>query len=569
MAIHDNGSPPGGRHAEPALVHHPAALATLAFENAEAGLAIIDQGGRLLAVNSFFRDLAGIPLDQALSDIDIGRLMPIGSALSLSLTPSRPGQGEWHEVYLSDAEGNEGELLLSVTALDGDGSRLLTLVPRGLLTGSMPARDALTGLGSPGLFRDRLKHAIARAERHERPLAILLVELDRSHRRAGLMRWQRWQLQEQVTRRLSRVLREEDSLARLGEGRWGVIIEHPVTPQSLHAVALRLEEAMDAPFDQEGDSALLTLSIGIARFPEDAEDGAALMEEVALALGQSRRLGPGTHAFRDRGLRKHIEARESLLVQLQEALLSPTGHFQLVFQPQCDAETGRWVGLEALVRWPRPRQGMTYPGELLPAVTELGEQVRLDRWVLGQVIALRAAWQASGVGLASLPLSVNLMAETLEQEVFDGCPLDHFLKRYPQPLEGLCLELPAAVLDGLGENRRHLLKRLQRMGVTLVADGLGTAPVSLVALPALGVSGAKLAPAMMAEMDQSKLVRQGARGLIAGLHELGLATVAVGVESSEQFERVKRLGVAGVQGHYLCPPLTADELAARWGQDQP
>ena len=400
-------------------------------------------------------------------------------------------------------------------------------------------------------------------------LAILLVELDRPPRRAELARWERWQLLEQVTRRLRRVLREEDSLARLGEGRWGVIIEHPLTPQSLHTVALRLEEAMDAPFEQEAGSALMTLSIGIARFPGDASEGGELMEEAALALGQSRRLGPGTHAFRERGLRKHIEARETLLGQLQEALLSPTGHFQLVFQPQCDAETGRWLGLEALVRWPRPRHGMTYPGELLPAVTELGEQVRLDRWVLGQVIELRAAWQASGLGLGSLPLSVNLMAETLEQEVFDGCPLDHFLKRYPQPLTGLCLELPAAVLDGLGENRRHLLKRLQRMGVTLVADGLGTAPVSLVALPALGVSGAKLAPAMMAEMDQSRLVRQGARGLIAGLHELGLATVAVGVETAEQFERVRRLGVAGVQGHYLCPPLAADELAARWKQDQP
>ncbi|MBE0490483.1 MAG: PAS domain-containing protein, partial [Halomonas sp.] len=140
MAIRDNGFPPGGRHAEPVLVHHPVALATLAFDNAEAGLAIIDGGGRLLAVNAFFRELAGVPPDQALPDIDIGRLMPIVSALSLSLSPSHPVQGEWHELYLSDAEGNEGELLLSVRALDGDGSRLLTLVPRGLITGGVPAR---------------------------------------------------------------------------------------------------------------------------------------------------------------------------------------------------------------------------------------------------------------------------------------------------------------------------------------------------------------------------------------------------------------------------------------------
>jgi diguanylate cyclase (GGDEF)-like protein len=538
------------------------ALASLAFEGASVGLATLDVEGRLLTANANFRHLAGLSSGQPLQDVEIARLLPIGSALSRPA--SQRDQAEWHEVYLLDAQAESGELLLSVTALSDDGLRLLTLVPRGLVTEGALGRDALTGLGSPALFRDRLEHALVRAERHEHSLAIMLVELNLPPQRDGRERWQRWQLLEQVSRRLRRVLRAEDSLARLGEGSWGVLIEQPLTAQALHAVALRLEEAMDAPFEKRGSSTLVTLSIGIARYPEDAGGVEELMASAGVALKKARRLGAGGHAFRDPQVRREVEAQEVVLEQLQEALLSPAAHFHLVFQPLCDAETGRWVGLEALVRWSRPGHGVAYPSQLLPAIQELGAQVRLDRWVLEQAIETRAAWQRSGLAVGALPLSVNLTLETLDQNVFDGCPLDHFLKRYAPTLAGLCLEIPAAALGGLGEEHRHLLKRLQRQGVALVADGLESSPVSLVALAALGVGGAKLAPAIVAEMDQSQLVRRGARGLIAGLRELGLTTVAVGVASKSQYDRVRRLGVTGLQGNYLCPPLYADELQARW-----
>ncbi|WP_404298410.1 EAL domain-containing protein [Halomonas sp.] len=564
MASDDNKPPPEGKRGGQAspVALHPVALAGLGFENAQVGIAITDAVGKLRAANTCFRSLLGIPSDLALAGIDIVTLLPLGSALFMASSQWDPS--EWHEIYLADVEGNEADLLLSVTALEADASRLLTLVPRSLVAHGIHTRDALTRLGSPSLFQDRLIHALTRAERHGHPLAILLMELDPSPRRAGLVHWQRWRLLEQVTQRLQRVLRKEDSLARLGEGRWGVIIEHPLTPQSLQTVALRLAEAMDAPFESEFADRLMTLSIGIARFPEDAEDITGLISEASQALAQTRRHGPGSHAFRDSRLGKHLEAHVAFLMQLHEALLSPSRHFHLLFQPQCDALTGRWVGIEALVRWSRTRHGTVYPSQLLPAIEELGESIRLDRWVLEQVIQQRSTWQASGLGLASLPLGVNLMAETLDQDVFDGCPLDHFLQRYPQALEGICLEFPASVIEGLVDHHRHLLKRLQQMGIGLVVDGLGTSPVSLVTLPALGLSGAKLAPAMMTEMEHGKLVLEGVRGLLAGMRALGIPTVAVGVETAEQLARVKQLGIESIQGHVFCPPLTAGELAARW-----
>lgn len=559
MAINQIGSPSGGRPAASGVGRHPVALASLAFEGAGVGLATLDVEGRLLTANACFRRLVGLSPDQSLGGVAILGLLPIGSALTKSAPqPARP---EWHEVCLPDDQAGSGELLLSVTPLPADGLRLLTLVPRRLVMEGAFGRDALTGLGGAALFRDRLEHALVRAARHEHLLAILLVELNLPSQHGGQ---ERRQLLEQVSRRLGRVLRAEDSLALLGDERWGVLIEQPLSAQSLHAVALRIEEAMDAPFESRGRSALASLSIGISRYPEDGEDVDELMESAAVALSKARRQGAGGHVFCDLQIRREIEAREELLEQLQEALLFPADHFHLVFQPQFDVETGGWVGLEALVRWSRPGHGVTYPSRLLPAIQELGAQVRLDRWVLEQAMEARAAWQRAGLAVGALPLSVNLAPETLDQNVFDGCPLDHFLKRSAQPLAGLCLEIPAAALGALGEEHRHLVKRLQRQGVTLVADGLEGGPVSLVAMAALGVCGAKLAPAIVAEMDRSQPAWRGARGLTAGLRELGLAIVAVGVESRSQYERVRGLGVTGLQGNYLCPPLEADELLARW-----
>src|SRR5690554_2165400 len=331
MAINQSGPSPGGRPTGPGVGHHPVALASLAFQNAGVGLATIGAGGRLLTANAVFCQLVGLSDKELANSVDIDKLLPVGEALSRAGIQGEPGG--WHEVYLLDAQAEGGELLLSVMDLEAEGIRLLTLVPRSLIAGGAPSRDALTGLGSPALFHDRLEHALKRAERHGHSLAIMLVELDLPSRRISQERWQRWQLLGQVTRRLRRVLREEDSLARLGEGRWGVLIEQSDTPQALHAVALRLEEAMDAPFRQAAVRTLLTLSIGIARYPEDAEDIESLMASAQLALKRSRRLGPGLHAFRDSRVHRNILAHEALLEQLQDALSCPDPHFHLMFQP--------------------------------------------------------------------------------------------------------------------------------------------------------------------------------------------------------------------------------------------
>jgi predicted signal transduction protein with EAL and GGDEF domain len=151
-----------------------------------------------------------------------------------------------------------------------------------------------------------------------------------------------------------------------------VLLEHPVSPQSLHAAAQRFQEAMDAPFEASGRPLLLTTSIGISRYPQDGSDEAELLAGAERALVRARKTGLGCHDFLDKGLIGRLEEEEVLQHQLQEALLSPEDHFHLVYQPIISVDQETCLGLESLVRRIHPDKGVLYPHDFLPEASVLG-----------------------------------------------------------------------------------------------------------------------------------------------------------------------------------------------------
>ena len=243
--------------------HHPAALASLAFEGARFGLATLDADDRLLTANASFRDLMGLSSEQPLHDIEIARLLPIGSALSCSA--SQLVREGWYEVYSRDPQAESGELLLSVTALEEDGIRLLTLMPRRMVSGGGVSRDALTGLGSPALFRDRLEHALVRAERHEHSFAIMLVELNLPPRPAGLVRWQRWQLLEQVSRRIDKIV-------------------DAITTVSIQTNMLAVNGAIEAARAGEFGKGFMVVSTDIRNLARDSSENAERIKDLVKSV---------------------------------------------------------------------------------------------------------------------------------------------------------------------------------------------------------------------------------------------------------------------------------------------
>ena len=561
MASNASGPPtlPSSGKGRGAVSAHPARQASLAFERAPVGLATLDGEGRLLATNPRFCELVGLPAGTLRGRL-VHELLPIGGALAAD--SEEEATTTWYQLQLSTDREPSGDLLLAVGGDAEAEVRLLTVVRRDEMTGTTE-HGALTGSTSQGLFQDRLRHAMERADRLDQGLALLLIQLDgfrASSREAtpvvetGLVC--------QVARRIRQTFRQEDTVAWFGQTRWGVLIEHPVTPESLQTTALRFEEAMDAPFHLSGQMELLTTSIGIARYPEDAEQEDELMENAKAAMERATLSGPGHHDFFEPRLRRRLEQRAAFLHQLQEALLSPGRHFHLVYQPQFDLASGRCCGLEALVRWQHPRLGLLYPRDILPMASELDQLIRLDRWVVDESILQHARWSAEESPLAALNISVNLDPSMLEQSVFDGRPLDHYLRQQSARLDWLNLEIKASGLDVMGEAHVHLLKRVRQLGVSLVVDDLGTAPISLPRLASLPLSRAKLNRELVIGLGRRASSERVLAAMLAGLEALGLETVAVGVETEAQHAAVSALGISVVQGNFFSSPMAANGLVA-------
>ncbi|MFY0989066.1 EAL domain-containing protein [Halomonas sp. C05BenzN] len=557
----DASEPPSGPPSsspERRISVHPAGQPALAFQHAPVGLAMVDGSGLLREANPRFCDLAGLSL-RAMRGRRVVDLLPVAEALAAA--GAEEGEPAWHALELDEPTGEPRELLIAVQAVDAGNTRLLTLVAVDEFMAAMSGQDALTGLASAWLFQDRLIHAMERADRLDQGLALLLIELDGHTALAGeigpaVAR----ELECQVARRIERTFRSEDSVARLGPGRWGVVIEHPVSPLSLQTAAQRFQEAMDAPFDAAGQPLLLTTSIGIARYPEDGEGDEELMERAGEALSRAGMAGPGRHDFFDAGLRRRLEERVTFQRQLLEALLSPGKHFHIVYQPQVNPADGRCQGLEALVRWRHPRRGLLHPRDFLPEAAELGQLIRLDRWVLERVILQHRQWREEGSMLATLGVSVNLDTAMLEQSVFDSRPLDHFLRQQAENLAWLSLEIDGAGLAAMGEAHAHLLKRLGQLGITLVADELGCKPLDLLQLAGLPVSRAKVSRRLVSGIGRRASADRTLAALGPCLAALGMRTVVVGIETDAQLEAAREQGFALLQGNLFAPPLEVAEL---------
>lgn len=553
-----------GQQAPAEVGQLPAALSRLAAEQSPVGMVLLDVDHRIRWTNAGFRALLEAP------DLD-----PLGASISdfitrpAFLTPddeASPGPlgSDWQQLRLGPA----GRLVLvsATPAVDRgpDDLRLLTFVdsqeaPAAGATRPPPLfHDSLNRLASVWLFEDRFRHAMERARRPDQEVALLLVRLD--HREALLGRLGPEALESvvsQVERRLAQTLRREDSLSRLGDGCWGALIEHPLSPEGLQTAALRCLEAMDAPFRVQGRSQLLTLSIGIAIAPEDGDSAEQLLGCAEVALEQA---GPSRHAFFDEGLKRRLCRDLAFRQELQEALLEPDRHFRVYFQPLVDLRSGRCVGLEALVRWQHPVHGLLVPGRFLPMVAELGQQVRLDRWVIASVIAQHARWREQGSWLAELGVAVNAEVGLLDQATFDRRPLDVFLRQQALEPGWLTVELAQQDLVAQSKAQVHLLRRLSALGVQLVVNDVGAAPLDLLGLASLPVSRVKLSHRLSAALVPGSPERPALAALLHCLGVLELEAVLVGIETREQLEAAVGMGITLAQGHRLGEPQPPETL---------
>ncbi|WP_081948879.1 putative bifunctional diguanylate cyclase/phosphodiesterase [Litchfieldella xinjiangensis] len=557
---------------------HRRMFAELAFEHGPVGLVITDANHRVLTANPTFTTITGYN-NQGVVGWDIERFhsqdqQPEYQRIRQALAESGYWQGE---VHCHRKNGERYPELLAIEAIHDTQGQVTHYVRAFLDITSIKQTesqlrqkahyDPLTGLANRLLLRDRLEHAIRHAERQEHALALLFLDLDGFKRiNDSLGHAAGDQLLIQAARRLGRLLREQDTLARFGGDEFIILIERDVSEASAQAVALRLQEALEPPFWIAGQHLPVSASIGIALYPKDSIEADDLIRQADSAMYAAKRAGHGQYAFVDKALGRDLQRQLKREMALHEAIHMPDRHFRLVYQPQVDLTSGKVVGLEALVRWHQPGHPPALPNEFLPLAHSLGLAVRLDRWVIHQAIAQHESWVASDSPLAALPIAVNIVDQHLLESAFDNVPLDQYLRSQVGDASWLTLEVASDTLACEPEETQHLLRRLKRLGVTLSIDELGEGRINFAYLSRLPFTQAKFSGSLVSTLAKHKRSRLLLSGIAQMLDSLGVHGLAVGVENQATADALVSEGITRAQGNHLARPMSVDELAEWFAQ---
>lgn len=417
--------------------------------------------------------------------------------------------------------------------------------------------DALTGLPNRVLLNDRITHALSMSQRNHTQMAVLFLDLDHfknvndslGHRIGD-------ELLIQVAKRLSSVIREEDTVSRLGGDEFILVFQDTDTDGAAH-VAEKLLESIIQPYQIEQHSLVITPSIGIAMFPVDGENFESLSKCADVAMYRAKHDGRNNYRF----FTQEMQVRSARALQLENALRHALERDQLRlhYQPQVSLQDGSIIGAEALLRWQHPELGIIPPAEFIPIAENSGQILRIGEWVLRTATHQMKSWMDNG--LEPMIIAVNLSAiqfrhpnlPELITQILDEVQL------LPQYLE---LELTEGVSmdDPLGAIA--VMDRLHDRGIRMSIDDFGTGYSSLSYLKRFKVYKLKIDQSFVRDITDDPDDKAIVSAIISLANSLGLKTIAEGVETSGQLEFLREQGCHEVQGYHVSKPLPVDQLEA-------
>jgi len=418
---------------------------------------------------------------------------------------------------------------------------------------SLAYRDPLTDLPNRILFSDRLGVAMEVARRERRPLAVLLLDLDRFKQINDTLGHHTGdQVLQQTAKRLRELVRKSDTIARLGGDEF-IILVGDCGVEEAKEIAQKILKALDEPIII-GEHALdVRASIGIAGYPADSEDPDVLMRHADLAMYAAKRGNLGLAAYEAAHGRYRME-QLSLLSDLRRAIENE--ELRLVFQPKIDLRTGEAVGAEALIRWKHPKRGFVPPDDFIGFAETTGFIKSITRWVIEAAAAQCARWKAHGM---SLQLVINISEQDLLDPGMPDAVLDA-LQRNEISTRHLGLEITERGVMHDQAAAIAVLKRLRSLEIDLSIDDFGTGQSSLAYVRQLPVTELKIDRSFVRNLVQDEKDRAIVLSVIELAHNLALTVVAEGVEDRNTLEVLRELGCDIVQGYVFAKPLAEKEF---------
>ena len=424
----------------------------------------------------------------------------------------------------------------------------------------MARHDALTGLPNRTLLHESLGRALQHASHDRVAASVLLIDVDHfknvndtlGHEIGdGLLRL--------FAERLTTCIRPGDTVARLGGDEFAVVILTPRSLQGPMEVAHRIVSAMQEPFLVREKCLRVTASIGIASCPPQSTNTDSLLRCADIAMYEAKAAGRNTY----RCYTPQMNARATEKLDIEDALrFAEARHeFVLHFQPKLHIRSGKWTGVEALIRWNRPGHGFVLPGLFIPALEDLGLIVPVGAWVIDTACRQLRDWQHRG--LDQVPIAVNVSARQIFEEGFAG-RIAGMLQEHGVDPALLELEITEDTLMGYNETTDTSLRQIRDLGISISIDDFGTGYSNLSYLKRFPVDALKIDIAFIRDVTTNPDDAAITIAMIKMAHSFRLKVVAEGVETAEQLDFLRQHDCDEAQGFYISRPLSAEAMFERF-----
>jgi diguanylate cyclase (GGDEF)-like protein/PAS domain S-box-containing protein len=418
--------------------------------------------------------------------------------------------------------------------------------------------DSLTGLPNRLLFVDRLQQAIFKAKRSGSIIALLFIDLDRfkqindsfGHPTGD-------QVLRQAANRLQQQIREEDTIARIGGDEFTVILHDVEHTQDIAKIADKLLRVFDQGFLVQDQNLILSTSIGICIYPQDGSDANTLIRNADSAMYKAKEQGRNAYSF----YTSEMTTRAFERLMMENSLRSALDQDQLVlhYQPQINMQTGRIVGVEALVRWNHPELGLIPPAQFITLSEETGLIQPIGEWVLRTACRQAKKWHDGGMNPARISVNCNLSERQLKSDKFHQSILA-ILQETRIEADLLELEITETTIMDDPDQLSEVLNRLRDIGVKVAIDDFGTGYSSLAYLKSLPISKLKIDKSFVRDIPGDPNDAAITRAIVNLGESLQMQVIAEGVETEAQAEYLQSVGCFLAQGFLYAEPMAPDEL---------
>jgi diguanylate cyclase (GGDEF)-like protein/PAS domain S-box-containing protein len=547
---------------------HRLGLAALVFSEVSDGVLVTDASARILDVNPAFCKITGYTREEVIGRNP--RMMKSDRhdpAFYAAMWRSLHVEGRWQgEVWDRRKSGELYAKWLSITTVRNSLGAVTHYV--GIFSDITHAKggddrveqathtDGLTGLPNRVLFRERLRRGMMGARLRSAMLAVLFLDIDDFQRiNCGLGHCAGDELLHAVGERISAVLRETDTVARLSEDEFAIVLADVDDPTDVAIVARKLVGTFCEPFRVANQDVSVTASVGVALFPDDASDMESLLRDADVAMYHAKQAGRDTYRFFSADMHTRAAQHVSLESDLRRAV--EQGEFVLHYQPRIDVKSGDVCGVEALIRWMHPRLGLIPPARFIPIAEQTRLIVPIGEWVLREACRQARAWDADGLGKISV--SVNLSAVQFNRREL-ARDIGSVLMATGLAPELLEVELTESIAMRSPQATIETLVELRAMGVRAAIDDFGTGYSSLSYLKRFPIDALKIDRSFVRDLVDDPDDANIARAIIGLAHNLRLRVVAEGVETPLQQQFLVQSGCDELQGYLTGRPMAPEKV---------